>query len=129
MSTAKLPATLASTLQRSATQVFKNGDLAILDARRALEDIVARLFEKAMTRSSSGLGVADMLYDLRGHPSVPDSDWYQAKNLYARASAVVHASSSTLRTPQLALWIWLGVYQLAELVQTGPSAEDPSDLD
>jgi hypothetical protein len=53
-------------------------------------------------------------YELRDHPSMPPSDWHMAKNLYSRASAIVHEGGAT---PQLALWIWLGVMQLAELAR------------
>lgn len=121
-STSHLPTEVARALDLSGTSVFKNADQAILDSRRALEEIIGQLFTRALGRSPHGLRVADMMSDLRGHPAIPDSDWHQAKNLYARSSAVVHDRGGTAR---LALWIWLGTYQLAELLGA-PAPHDAS---
>lgn len=91
---------------------------SVANSRRALEAAVGHLWRQA----TGGIGtpkVADMLSDLHGHRLVPISDWHLAKNIYSRASAIVHDGT---KRPDQALWIFFGALQICELVQT----DDPT---
>lgn len=109
-----LPDEVTLPLARAAKKVFTDPESAIVECRRALEAVAKLLYLQAFGRPTPDRGTAAVLADLRGHASVPDADWHQAKNLYARASAVVHDGGASA---QLALWIWLGTQQLAELTE------------
>jgi hypothetical protein len=116
--------TIRPHLDRSAKLVFSNPDGAVLDARRAIEAAVAALWAKAFDRiPQSRRSIGDLLFELREQPSLPGNDWHLAKNLYSRASAIVHEGGAT---PQIALWIWLGTIQIAELASADDDGYRPS---
>jgi hypothetical protein len=66
--------------------------------------------------------MGQMLSDLYDHESFPAPDFHLAKNLYARASGIVHEGGAEA---DAALWIWLGVVQIAELVSVATTRADP----
>ena len=45
------------------------------------------------------------------------TDWHLGKNLYARASAIIHGDGAS--RPDLALWMYFGAAQFCELVPLG----------
>ena len=66
----------------------------------------------------------DLMDGLRASPLVPLSDWHLMRNLYSRASGVVHDGGST---PEIALWIWLGVAQAAQLAGPSPRKQPETE--
>ena len=106
-------------LQQSATYLASDPDTAVMKCRRALEGAVAGLWQQANTGSRlPSVSISQLLTDLRDHPLLGISDWHLAKNLYARSSAIVHEGGAT---PDVALWIWLGVLQFAEIAHAEPA--------
>jgi len=98
---------------------FKFPSASVAASRRALETAVGIMWRQA----TGGIGspkVSDMLYDLRGHRLMPDSDWHLAKNIYGRASGIVHDGTNRA---DLALWIFFGAVQICELVQPEANPE------
>lgn len=92
---------------------FKFPSASVAGSRRAIESAVGYLWRQA-TGGAGTPKVADMLHDLRGHRLMPDQDWHLAKNIYGRASAIVHDGTNRA---DLALWIFFGSVQICELVQ------------
>ncbi len=58
-------------------------------------------------------GFTQTLSELYGDAAIPTPDWHLMKQLFARASAVVHEGGAD---QEMALWIWLGTREIAELV-------------
>ena len=92
---------------------FKSPFGSVAHSRRAIEAAVGYLWREA-TGNVGTPKTSDMLEDLRGHRLMPMPDWHLAKNLYGRASAIVHDGT---KRPDLALWIFFGAVQICELVQ------------
>lgn len=92
---------------------FKFPSASVANSRRAMESAIGHLWRQA----TGGIGTPkmnDMLEQLRGHRLMPNSDWHLVKNLYSRASAIVHDGT---KRADLALWIFFGAVQICELVQ------------
>ena len=118
---ARLPKELAGPLELAAPKVFKSPVDAVGDARRALEACVRSLTSRVERESQPLRSMSEMLSSLYGDPSVPSGDWHLMKNLWGRASSVVHEGTTN---PRVALWIWLGVLQIAELaIDDAPGTE------
>lgn len=108
-----IPADLWDILYEAGQLTFKFPSASVAASRRAMESAVGRIWRQA----TGGVGtpkVADMLNDLRGHRLMPDPDWHLAKNIYGRASGIVHDGTNRA---DLALWIFFGSVQICELVQ------------
>jgi len=119
-SSKEMPSAVAASLAASAPKVFRDPDASIGECRRALETVARILW----TRSGSAAPPdrwMDLMDGLRGSPLVPISDWHLMRNLYSRASGVVHDGGAT---PDIALWIWLGVAQAAQLAGVAPSKQE-----
>ena len=101
-------------LSEAAKLAFPYPSASVAASRRALESAIASLWREAGDPDRDPEKVADMLAELRGHRLMPDPDWHLAKNLYGRASAIVHEGTDR---PDLALWIFFGTVQICELVQ------------
>ena len=57
--------------------------------------------------------IGDVMGDLYGDAAIPTADWHLMKQLFGRASAIVHEGGAS---QEMALWIWLGTRGVAELV-------------
>ena len=109
-------------LASAASQIFSNPNAAVADCRRALERSIELLWTSATGRTRDKfVTMGMMLSDLYDHPSFPAPDFHLAKNLYARASGVVHEGGAEA---DAALWIWLGVVQIAELLSVATTEAD-----
>jgi hypothetical protein len=107
----KADARVASLLSTAAKSVFSAPSASIVESRQVMELIVDRLWSATST-SPRPRRMGEALELLRGSPMLPREDWHLIKNLWSRASAIVHEGGATVEG---ALWIWLGTTQLAEL--------------
>lgn len=110
---------IAGPLIQASTKIVSEPLSAIVDSRRALETFVALTWGRAFGLKPSGIRrpTSVLLAELRGNPQLPESDWHLAKNLYGRSSGVIHEGGAT---PQLAMWVWLGMVQLADSAGPAP---------
>jgi hypothetical protein len=99
-------------LQRAAAATFTTPLACVVETRQALELIADGLWRRT-SQLPRPRSIGETLDLLRGSPSIPGSDWHLFKNLWSRASAIVHEGGAT---SEIALWIWLGTAQLSELV-------------
>ncbi len=99
-------------LAEAAKLAFAYPAASVTASRRALEMAISQLWKEADARDGKE-SMSDMLHALRGHRVMPDADWHLAKNLYGRASAIVHDGTDRA---DLALWIFFGAVQVCELV-------------
>ncbi|MBX3031592.1 MAG: hypothetical protein KF809_15705 [Chloroflexi bacterium] len=103
---------LVRALESAAQRVVPDPDASVAECRRILERCARGLWQDAHQGAGPPRSFYELMADLRGLGAVPDPDWHLMKNLYARASAIVHEGGAR---PDVALWIWLGTAQVAEL--------------
>src|SRR4029079_19586632 len=84
----RLPGDVGKWLGSSAKKVFIHPVDAVGDARRALEAAILCLAKVAP--SAPRPKMYEVLDALRGDAAIPADDWFLMKNLWHRASAVVH---------------------------------------
>lgn len=99
-------------LGRAARSIFTDPSASVAECRRVIERSARSLWSRAGNAGTAPNRFGDVMAGLRGAAIIPDPDWHLIKNLYARASGVVHEGGAT---PDIALWIWLGTLQVAEL--------------
>ena len=87
-------------------------DAAVAECRRVLERCSRTMWEDAFPERQAPGRFSDAMFDIRSTGVVPEADWHLMKNLYSRASDIVHNGGGT---KQAALMIWLGTAEVAEL--------------
>ena len=101
-------------LKRAAELAPEYPMASVAESRQVLEAAVNMLWMAAGNERNTSRRVTDLLAELRGHPLLPDPDWHLVKNLYSRASAIIH--DEVRGRADLALWIFFGAVQFCELV-------------
>jgi hypothetical protein len=104
-------------LEQAAQLALRHPTASIAESRRTLEIAIGLLWQEITKSPTEGRRVSDLLEELRGHPLLPAGDWHLGKNLYGRASAIIHGAGSS--RADLALWVYFGVVQFCELVPSG----------
>jgi len=122
-STHRLERDAAGLLSRAAAQFDKDPNYTVTVCRQVLESAARRIWE-IRRATPTPRSFSEVMDGLRGDAAVPVADWHLMKQLWSRSSAVVHDRGADR---EIALWVWLGTREVAELVLSASSLVPPDE--